>query len=247
MKKASETIEAELPFLRRYARAVLGNASAGDRAVEELLEQIIEAHIPGIDRLTLFRQLEETLGQQHLCGSAKVPAGRLTPASRRAFLITAMENFSEADAASIMGISGADVAKHLESAYQELESLNASRVLIIEDEPLIVGSLSFIVESLGHSVAGVAVTAQQAVAKASELRPDLILADIQLADGSQGTDAIDEIRARLSLPVVYVTAYPERMLSGRRGEPTFLITKPFRPAQVKAVVSQALFLQAIAA
>jgi hypothetical protein len=44
--------------------------------------------------------------------------------------------------------------------------------------------------------------------------------------------------------VIFITAYPERLLTGERPEPTFLITKPFQPEIVKAVISQALFFDA---
>jgi CheY-like chemotaxis protein len=72
----------------------------------------------------------------------------------------------------------------------------------------------------------------------------MVLADIQLADGSSGIDAVNEILMAFKLPVIFITAYPERLLTGERPEPTFLITKPFQPEIVKAVISQALFFDA---
>ena len=74
-----------------------------------------------------------------------------------------------------------------------------------------------------------------------ETARDLVLADIQLADGSSGLDAVNEILRSVSLPVIFVTAFPQRLLTGTRPEPTFLITKPFQAENVKAVISQALF------
>ncbi len=73
--------------------------------------------------------------------------------------------------------------------------------------------------------------------------PGLILADIQLADGSSGLDAVNELLKTFEVPVVFITAYPERFLTGERPEPAFLISKPFQPAMVSAVASQALFFQ----
>jgi CheY-like chemotaxis protein len=72
----------------------------------------------------------------------------------------------------------------------------------------------------------------------------MVLADIQLADGSSGIDAVNDILTTFKLPVIFITAYPERLLTGERPEPTFLITKPFQPEIVKAVISQALFFDA---
>ena len=71
--------------------------------------------------------------------------------------------------------------------------------------------------------------------------PKMILADIQLADGSSGIDAVNDILSTEALPVIFITAFPERLLTGERPEPTFLVTKPFNPDMVKALISQALF------
>jgi len=115
--------------------------------------------------------------------------------------------------------------------------------MIIEDEPLIAMDLEALVESLGHSVTGIARTRDEAVALAGSKRPGLILADIQLADGSSGLDAVNDLLATFQAPVIFITAYPERFLTGERPEPAFLIAKPFQPANVSAVISQALFFQ----
>ena len=68
-----------------------------------------------------------------------------------------------------------------------------------------------------------------------------MLADIQLADDCSGIDAVKDILAQFDVPVIFITAFPERLLTGERPEPTFLITKPFQPATVKAAIGQALF------
>ena len=116
-------------------------------------------------------------------------------------------------------------------------------MLIIEDEPLIAMDIESLVQSLGHSVNGVARTHAEAIAAVKKKQPGLVLADIQLADGSSGLDAVNEMLASFSVPVVFITAYPERLLTGERPEPAFLITKPFQPETVKAVISQALFFE----
>ena len=68
-----------------------------------------------------------------------------------------------------------------------------------------------------------------------------MLADIRLEGGSSGLDAVNEMLQMFTVPVVFVTAYPEELMTGRRPEPTFLITKPFRDDAVKAIISQVLF------
>jgi CheY-like chemotaxis protein len=101
-----------------------------------------------------------------------------------------------------------------------------------------------IVRDLGHNVTGVAVTRDEAVAQARKSTPGLVLADIQLADDSSGIDAVKDILSEFSVPVIFITAFPERLLTGTRPEPTFLITKPFQRSTVKAAISQALFFDA---
>lgn len=238
----SETVEHQLPYLRRYARAVAGGAALGDLAVEAMLQRLI-ASMPGqATRVSLFGALDETLCQSDLWAS-----GRIIIASpgRRSLLLTAMEGFSMAEAAAILGVAETDIAALAESAGKDISRPQPARVFIIEDEPLIVASLSQIVVSLGHAIAGIASTQGQALQAVFEAKPDLILADIQLADGSQGTAALAQIRRTLNVPAVFITAFPERLLTGKAGEPDFLITKPFKPAQVRAVIGQALFIQSL--
>ena len=244
--KLSEAVEQQLPYLRRYGRAVLGSAALGDRAVESMLEDLL-ANLPGtLSKTGLFKSLDQTLARS--ANRAQPPNKSIqsvAPLPRRALLLTAMEDFSKAHAAAILGVDESKLDELLDTAEQELAEMLKGRIFIIEDEPLIAASLSQLVTSLGHSVAGIAVTRDQAVASVLEAKPDLILADIQLADGSKGTDAIKDIWQSLSVPVIFITAFPERMLTGSPGEPAFLIPKPFRPAQVKAVVTQALFVQSL--
>jgi CheY-like chemotaxis protein len=101
--------------------------------------------------------------------------------------------------------------------------------------------LEALVTELGHRVTHIARTEKEALNAIAEHEPGLVLADIHLADGSSGLDAVNGILAACAVPVIFITAYPERLLTGERPEPTFLVTKPFRPEVVKAIISQALF------
>ena len=114
----------------------------------------------------------------------------------------------------------------------------ATDVLIIEDEGLIAQDIQFICEDLGHRVIGVARTHGEALELAKTRRPGLILADIQLADGSSGLDAVDDLLNTFEVPVIFITAYPERFLTGERPEPAFLIAKPFQPSTVSAEIGR---------
>jgi CheY-like chemotaxis protein len=167
--------------------------------------------------------------------------GLLTPLSRQAFLLRTVEGFSVGEVAAILDTDEAGVVGLLDAAAREIAQQVATDILIIEDEPIIALDLEAIVQELGHRVVGVARTRKEAVALIGEHRPSLVLADIQLADGSSGLDAVNEILTTLDVAVIFITAYPERFLTGDRPEPAFLLTKPFEPEAVKAAISQALF------
>jgi len=246
-----------LPFLRRYARALTGSQHQGDRYVRATLEAIVAApeEFPrDIDpRLALYHvyqsiwdsthfderdQAEEATDHEAI---ARARLARIAPLSRQALLLTAMEGFTVEDTAYLLRKEPEDVPVLVAAALDEIEKQTRARVLIIEDEPLIAMDLEQIVRDMGHEVTGVAVTRDEAVALAMEDRPGLVLADIQLADDSSGIDAVKDILAEFSVPVIFITAFPERLLTGERPEPTFLITKPFQRSTVKTAISQALF------
>jgi CheY-like chemotaxis protein len=167
----------------------------------------------------------------------------ITPLPRQAFLLLSLEGFSEQEVAFILKMDVSEVRKLTDEAGREMAADIATDVLIIEDETFIAMDLESLVKNLGHNVIGVARTHADALALAKARRPGLILADIQLADGSSGLDAVNELLKTFEVPVVFITAYPERFLTGERPEPAFLISKPFQPAMVSAVASQALFFQ----
>ena len=174
---------------------------------------------------------------------AEVRIGQITPLPRQAFLLSCLEGFGEEEVGSILGVDTDEVRELVDEAGRELAADMATDILIIEDEPLIAMDLEALVEGLGHNVTGVARTRTEAVKLAGSKRPGLILADIQLADGSSGLDAVNDLLKAFEVPVIFITAYPERFLTGERPEPAFLIAKPFQPANVSAVISQALFFQ----
>lgn len=247
-----------LPYLRRFARALTGGQKSGDAYVVSVLEALVEdpgSFDPDNDpRVELFRafcrywnSIPVNLARNEFSpDELGDPAHRLealTPLPRQAFLLMAVEDFSAAEIAYILGRSQDEVAGLIDQAGREIAQQVATDVLIIEDEPLIAMDIQSLVTSLGHTVTGIARTHAEAIDAANRQRPGLVLADIQLADGSSGLEAVNDMLRGFSVPVVFVTAYPERLLTGERPEPAFLITKPFQPETVKAVISQALFFE----
>jgi CheY-like chemotaxis protein len=235
-----------LPFLRRYARALTGSQPQGDAFVRNALEAIVadpQSFPRDVDpRLGLYAAL---IGQWDIARDAAAGdddrLNRITPPSRQALLLTAMEGFTAEDAGWLMQCERAEVERLSAEAFAEIERLARTEVLIIEDEPVIAMDLETLVTDLGHTVTDIAVTHEEAVASARARRPGLVLADIRLADDSSGIDAVQEILADFTVPVIFITAFPERLLTGERPEPAFLITKPFQRSTVKTAIAQALF------
>jgi CheY-like chemotaxis protein len=249
---SSTIVARELPRLRRYARTLTGSQESGDAYVNATLEAVVgdpselrNADGVAVDLFRVFSRIWNSIDLNKKSERSPSPPdrhlSRVTPLPRQAFLLLGLEDFSEDDAAEILGIGSADVGKLIEDSGRELAAEIATDVLIIEDEPLIGIDLEGLVENLGHTVTGIARTHKEAVQFAREREPGLVLADIKLADGSSGLDAVNEMLASFEVPIVFITAYPEQLLTGTRPEPAFLIAKPFRPATVAAVISQALF------
>lgn len=247
-----------LPYLRRFARALTGGQKSGDAYVISVLEALVSDpdsfNSQNNPRVELFKafcrywnSIEVNLAKdEYPAEELDDPSRRLdalTPLPRQAFLLMAVEDFSASEIAYILGRSEAEVTQLVDQAGREIAQQVATDVLIIEDEPLIAMDIESLVQSLGHHVNGIARTHAEAIKAVQKKRPGLVLADIQLADGSSGLDAVNEMLSSFSVPVVFITAYPERLLTGDRPEPAFLITKPFQPETVKAVISQALFFE----
>jgi CheY-like chemotaxis protein len=252
----STAIAPHLPFLRRFSRAVSGSQESGDALVAALLEAII-ADVDmfpkaSSDRIALYKvfaklftsvaiRVPQSEPQSAWEQRAAANLNALAPLPRQAFLLVSVEGFSEAEAAEILDVEEDEFSRLLVEASNEISRQVATDILIIEDEPLIAMDIEEMVESLGHRVVGTARTQAEAVAMFARTHPRMVLADIQLADGSSGIDAVNEILSSTPVPVIFITAFPERLLTGERPEPAFLVTKPFNPDMVKALISQALF------
>jgi DNA-directed RNA polymerase specialized sigma24 family protein len=253
----AERITAHLPYLRRFARAATGSQKSGDAYVVSTLEAILADRSifatdlpPRVALYQIFLKILNSVSLNNRGSEGTQPAvleaanrnlDILAPRARQAFLLVAVETFPPSEAATVLGVSADELQALIDEAGREIALQIATDVVIIEDEPLIAMDLEQLVTDLGHRVVRVARTEQQAIAAALQSRPGLILADIHLADGSSGLDAVNEILRSFSVPVIFVTAYPQRLLTGTRPEPTFLISKPFHTDNLKAVISQALF------
>jgi CheY-like chemotaxis protein len=251
----ANVVGSHIPHLRRFARALTGSQPAGDAYVEQLLETLVQDP----SALTSHRDVGVALYKTLLQILSSMPANgwqlrpknwasgfdrnvsAMTPRSRQAFLLRHVEGFNLADTAAILATSEASTQQLLTQAGEEIARQVATDALVIEDEPLIAMDLTHILEQLGHRIVAVARTREEARRVMAKQRPGLVLADIQLADGSSGLDAVNDLLGQFEVPVIFITAYPEKLLTGEKPEPTFLITKPYQPETLRVTISQALF------
>lgn len=244
-----------LPFLRRYARALTGSQKSGDRYAATTLESLLidrsifeDASSPKVALFGAFHSIWTSLGapvqDDDSDGADKVFSHmeNLTANTREALLLHTVEDFSVVEVAEIMQTDQSEIDHLLKVALAEMDKSVTGNILVIEDEAIIALHIKQIVTELGHNVTGVARKRSDAVKMAAGARPDLILSDIQLADGSSGVDAVNDILAEHGdIPVIFITAFPELLLTGERPEPAFLISKPYTEDQVRSAVSQAMF------
>lgn len=257
----ADRIVSWIPQLRRFGRALTGSQTSGDAYVAATLEALAEDPEP-LNRADntgvaiygafcrIWRTLEVNTKSDAPASAWEAKAGErlsaLVPQERLVFLLRSLEGFTASETAQILELSEDDVDRLMQEASNDIASQLSSKVLIIEDEPLIALDLVRLVTGLGHHVSSVAQTHKEAIAAVAEEQPELILADVQLADGSSGIEAVKEILTSYTPPVVFITAFPDRLLTGERPEPTFLISKPYDPEAVKAMISQVLFFQSSA-
>lgn len=256
----TDALDTALPYLRRYARALTGNQNAGDSLAMQALQKLVQRPeifaAQGTPKAALFHAFHliwkasdysVDAPQTSLERRAHKHLATLTQGSREALLLSSVEQFSPDTVARIMGTDKTVVSDLLRIAHKDVAASVHGKVLIIEDEVVTAMEIETVVQSMGHRLVGTARTHNDAVALAKNNPPDLILADIQLADDSSGIDAVAEIlrEDQREIPVIFITTFPERFLTGTRPEPAFLITKPYSADHVRSAVSQAMFFASV--
>jgi CheY-like chemotaxis protein len=253
--ETAQAIARHLPFVRRYARALTGDQRSGDLLVRAALERMLQdARMLDHDaiKVSVYRAVcrvwsehaapDATDGEATIENAAIVAKGiaRLDDVRRQILILSTLEGFSPAQVGTIVGRTEEQVRAELAAGKRELREQEPTRVLIIEDEPVIALDMSNTLETHGHRVTGIATTHREAVEMAQADPPGLVLADIHLGDDSSGIEAVAEILEHYRVPVIFITAFPDRLLTGERTEPTFLITKPFDPEILSVAISQAI-------
>ena len=236
-----EDLVRALPYARRYARALTGSQPRGDVVVADSLRAMLEAGVPtgvpGADaRHALYASVTKSFNGAQAGGAGE----GLSQQQRQLLLLTSLEELPVESAAAVVGLDAEDATRQLADARARLRAAAATSVLIIEDEPIIAMDIEELVQNCGHTVIGVAGTEAEAVQIAEQFKPGLILADINLGPGGDGAAAVARIMKLHYAPVIFVTAYPERLLTGEALEPAFVITKPFEPLTLAIATYQAV-------
>ncbi len=264
----NDGVRQQLPYLRRFARALNGRQAVADRLVAQAIEAVAaEQAQPGSKtaesdseqlRRRLFRALVDahtgnpgSAGDMATLSDERILASRIRALpvdAATALLLSTLEGFEREAIAFVMRLTPEIAADRLRAAHAALDEQAPTEILVIEDEPVIAMDIVGIVRQAGHRVLGIAATRDQAVRMAEARPPGLILADIKLADDSSGIGAVDEILAHLAeqrpggarIPVIFITAFPERLLNDERLEPSLLITKPFSDHLLRVAIAQAI-------
>lgn len=116
-------------------------------------------------------------------------------------------------------------------------------ILIVEDENITALELQEHLKSWNYHVAGIVSNGTQAVQKAVELKPDLILMDIILKGDLDGIDTAEQIHANLDIPIIYVTAYADKhtLQRAKISAPYGYVLKPFDERELQIVLEMALY------
>ena len=258
MDEHAQEVRAAIPQLRRYARALAGTQQQGDEYVRICLETVLQeperlrqSGDPKRDLFTAFHEVCRGVGQSfHAAGLDLEPEDdplrrqltTLPELDREVLLLVSLEGFTIDQAAAILDIDDAEASRCMASARMQIQQNTGARILIVEDESIIAMNIASVARSCGHTVVATAARKDRAIALAHEHQPNLVLADVQLQDGNDGIEAVREILRAIRAPVIFVTGYPERLLTGSGVEPTFVIAKPFAPETLRTAIGQALWL-----
>lgn len=121
--------------------------------------------------------------------------------------------------------------------------MSNAKIMVVEDEYLIADDIRITLENLGYEVPAIALSAEAAIEKVEEVKPDLVLIDIVLKGEMDGIEAAEQIRSRFGIPVVYLTAYSDnkKLERAKLTEPFGYLIKPYKEEEIKSAIEIALF------
>ena len=259
MRVYARQLQAHLPYLRRYARALTGATDRGDDLVTRCVEVAMmaptrfgladESRVPLYALLNLLFDEEGTDGSRE-GGGRPAPSphpieralSQLPELERRVYLLVALEDLSLPDVAQVLHITPADAVQRLTRARNGVRGALTQRVLVVEDNPILALEIGSLVTDMGHVVCGTAANEREALELAEVERPTLALLDVRLADGDNGIEVARALRQQKALRTIFVTAFDDELLERDARHLGQVVRKPFTADAVKAAISRAVFM-----
>lgn len=243
-----------IPRIRRYAYALTGSKSVGDDYVAACLAKYVASPRPDGNRararelFRCFHSIWDDFGVQgsyHESGpEVEQILGQLPAGIRAAFLLRTMEGFDSYETATILETDEFFLRRSYNVALRAYHRVDRDRrVLVIEDDHIVARHIGSLIDEIGLTQIGPARSSQEAVDMANEMRPSAMVVDINLEDGLTGLNAIGDIRSRLDIPAIFVTALPEQAKQVmKRGD--FLVPKPFKNSTVRSAIKRSVMAAA---
>jgi DNA-directed RNA polymerase specialized sigma24 family protein/ActR/RegA family two-component response regulator len=258
MEAQARRLMAQLPYMRRYGRALTGSTTRGDdlvtRGVEAALTEPDRYQLDIDDELVTRRRLYTLLNTLF---DTDMSAGKLQPAEpghpieaalnslpeqeRRVFLLVSLEELPTSQAAEVMGLTADEARDALARAQNAMREQLVANILIVEDDAIIAYDLTETVLGMGHKVCGTAATMEEALAAAAVNQPSLALMDLRLAHGGSGITTAQALRETRALPIIFVTAFAEELKQRGLDYLGPVIKKPFTREQIERAITQAVF------
>tara|TARA_R110000787_G_scaffold16622_25_gene50782 strand:- start:24552 stop:25337 length:786 start_codon:yes stop_codon:yes gene_type:complete len=252
MTDASVTLSKEIMQLRQFFRAAMNDQLFGDEIAWAALALLDLDQIVSLpedarrsrlfcDALSAWTAVAGTDRKNNFSGSDLLAstAPVATP-GQLMLILTEIMGLASQDAAAALRLPLAEALDLAKTARLDLEQGVTGRVLIIEDEPLIAEGVAMLVESLGVEVVAMARSRDQAVALAAKHQPDVVLADFDLGGGGTGLDAVKQISSEMPAVAIFITAFPDEVLTGEDYEPTFVLAKPYRERALRTALAYSL-------
>ncbi|MBV9384889.1 MAG: response regulator, partial [Chroococcidiopsidaceae cyanobacterium CP_BM_ER_R8_30] len=116
------------------------------------------------------------------------------------------------------------------------------KILVVEDESIVAKDIQTRLRKLGYDVSNVVSSGEEAISKAAEISPDLVLMDIRIKGNIDGVEAAREIRARFGFPVIYLSANIDdnTLARAKQTEPSSYLIKPFKERELYIAIEIAL-------
>jgi DNA-directed RNA polymerase specialized sigma24 family protein/CheY-like chemotaxis protein len=261
MEAQARRLMAQLPYMRRYGRALTGSTTSGDdlvtRAVEAALSEPERYNLESDDEPVTRRRLYTLLNQLFDSNPGANPGATassgepghpietalssLPERERRVFLLVSLEELSTPHAADVMGVAADEARDALGRAQNAMREQLVANILIVEDDAIIAYDLTETVLGMGHKVCGTAATMEEALAAAAANQPSLALMDLRLAHGGSGITTAQALRETRALPIIFVTAFAEELKQRGLDYLGPVIKKPFTREQIERAITQAVF------